>query len=160
VSDRVTGLLWEKGFDLGRKQTFEEAKAGAAKCKVGGQGDWRLPTIKELYSLIDFSGGMASDPPKPYLDTRYFEFVYGDTAKGERPIDAQHWSATLRALRARRGCSEAGSRRDAPAGRGGARGERGGRRAGSGARGRKAASRTGDGRSENGRLASAEPPPS
>ena len=37
---------------------------------------------------------MANQPIKPYLDTRYFAFIYGDPAKGERTIDAQYWSAT------------------------------------------------------------------
>jgi ribonuclease BN (tRNA processing enzyme) len=31
---------------------------------------------------------------KPFLDTRYFNFKYGDTAAGERIIDAQYWSST------------------------------------------------------------------
>jgi hypothetical protein len=54
VTDLVTGLMWRQ--DPGTKKTFRQAVAGAASCTTGGYSDWRLPTIKELYSLIQFSG--------------------------------------------------------------------------------------------------------
>ena len=34
VSDLVTGLMWQK--DPGGKKTYQQAVAGAAKCRVGG----------------------------------------------------------------------------------------------------------------------------
>ena len=92
ITDNITGLMWVK--DPGDKVTNAQANSGAAPCRVGAYGDWRLPTIKELYSLIDFSGGMGHRPAKPYLDTNYFEFRFGNTAAGERSIDSQYWSAT------------------------------------------------------------------
>ena len=98
VSDLVTGLIWQK--DPGPKKTFDEAVAGAGDCRVGGFDDWRLPTIKELYSLILFSGEdidphSATDADsKPFVDTDYFVFHYGDPAKGERPIDSQMATST------------------------------------------------------------------
>jgi hypothetical protein len=94
VSDQNTGLMWVKA--RGVKVTWTEAVAGAATCRVGGHDDWRLASIKELYSLINFNGGFhfrAADSI-PYLDTNYFGFAYGDEAKGERGIDCQDWSAT------------------------------------------------------------------
>ena len=33
VTDLNTGLMWQKGYDQGRKQTFTEAKAGAGACR-------------------------------------------------------------------------------------------------------------------------------
>jgi hypothetical protein len=75
---------------------WEDAFAGASQCHVGGFSDWRMPTIKELYSLINFNGGCSGTiaTSRPYLDTRYFDFVYGDESKGARIIDCQDWSAT------------------------------------------------------------------
>jgi hypothetical protein len=96
VTDLVTGLMWQQ--DPGEKKTYAEAVEGADTCSTGGYDDWRLPTIKELYSLILFSG---IDPPAegisgqvPFIDTAYFAFEYGDTSAGERIIDAQYWSST------------------------------------------------------------------
>jgi len=93
VSDLVTGLMWVKA--RGAKVTWEEAAAGASACRAGGHSDWRVPTIKELYSLINFNGGYHPEGNSvPYLDTKYFDFVYGDESQGERGIDCQDWSAT------------------------------------------------------------------
>jgi hypothetical protein len=100
VTDINTGLMWVKS--PGDKVTYAQAIAGAATCRVGGYTDWRLPTIKELYSLILFSGtdvspcmnGGTCPNAVPFLDTNYFDFKYGDTSAGERIIDAQYWSST------------------------------------------------------------------
>jgi hypothetical protein len=93
TSDMNTGLMWVKA--RGEKVTWRVAMDGAASCRVGGYGDWRVPTIKELYSLINFDGGFHPESRSaPYLDTRYFGFAYGDPEQGERPIDCQDWSAT------------------------------------------------------------------
>jgi hypothetical protein len=94
ISDLNTGLMWVKA--RGSKATWEEAATGAAKCRVGGYTDWRMPAIKELYSLIDFRGGfhVTAAQSTPHLDTRFFEFKYGEESQGERPIDCQDWSTT------------------------------------------------------------------
>ncbi len=97
VTDMNTGLMWQQEFR--GKMTWEEALAGADTCGTGGYSDWRLPTIKELYSLTLFSGTDPSGPSPvnviPFIDTDYFEFEYGDTLSGERLIDAQYWSSTV-----------------------------------------------------------------
>lgn len=100
VTDLVTGLTWAEAPSA--PVTFEEAARLAAESRLGGHADWRVPTIRELYSLIDFRGGYTGDPAtsRPYLDTSVFRFAYasgtglGDAARGRRPIDVQEWSST------------------------------------------------------------------
>jgi hypothetical protein len=92
VSDLNTRLMWQKTPDLDNKSTYAEALTGAKSFQLAGYKDWRLPTIQELYSLIDFKG--SSMAKIPYIDTNYFDFVFGDESKGERLIDAQYWSST------------------------------------------------------------------
>ncbi|PAW79262.1 MAG: hypothetical protein B9S32_04735 [Verrucomicrobia bacterium Tous-C9LFEB] len=66
VTDQVTGLICQK--TPVPKMTREEAVASVDAFNalgLGGHYDWRLPTIKELYSLIEFIG----IDPRPDLAT-------------------------------------------------------------------------------------------
>lgn len=113
VYEAVSGLTWQRSPDTNAdgaitasdKMTWAAAQARPAAlnaAKFGGYSDWRLPTIKELYSLIDFRGmdpsGLTGDDTSgltPFIDTRYFGFAYGQTSAGERIIDSQYASSTL-----------------------------------------------------------------
>ncbi|MBF0224980.1 MAG: DUF1566 domain-containing protein [Desulfobacterales bacterium] len=98
ITDNNTGLMWQK--DPGSKMTYTAAAAGASSFNLAGYTDWRLPTIKELYSLILFSGmdpsgyeGTDTSGLTPFIETNYFVFSYGDTSSGERIIDSQYASS-------------------------------------------------------------------
>ena len=110
VTDNITGLMWQKSpdrngdgdIDAADKRTYEEAVSGAASQTTAGYTDWRLPTIKELYSLILFSGVDPSGYEEtdtsgliPFIDDDVFDFAYGDESAGERIIDAQYASSNL-----------------------------------------------------------------
>jgi hypothetical protein len=110
ITDNVTGLVWQQSpdidadgdIDANDKLTYAEAVTYCDTLSLAGQEDWRLPDIKQLYSLINFSGtdpggytGSNTSGLIPFLDTDYFEFAYGDTSAGERIIDAQYASSTL-----------------------------------------------------------------
>jgi hypothetical protein len=109
ITDNNTGLMWAQTPDLNGdgiinvddKLSWEDATAAADTFSLAGYNDWRLPTIKEQYSLILFSGMDVSGYEGetngliPFIDTDYFEFGYGDEAAGERIIDAQFATSTI-----------------------------------------------------------------
>ncbi|WP_372746937.1 DUF1566 domain-containing protein [Lutibacter sp.] len=82
ITDNVTGLMWgqnqsEKGM------TWEEAKKYCEELTLAGYNDWRLPSLKELWSIRDFSTGW------PYVDATYFKF----TGEGKQGSEQHTWSS-------------------------------------------------------------------
>lgn len=59
VIDHTTGLIWERqGWPSGRfvpKGTWQDALADCENLILAGYDDWRLPNIRELESLVDFT---------------------------------------------------------------------------------------------------------
>ncbi len=104
VTDMVTGLMWQGSFDhngdgsidYNDKLSYDDILDVVNSDITGGYTDWRVPTIKEQYSLIMFSGedissyqGTDTDGLIPFMNTDYFDYAYGDTDNNERLIDVQ-----------------------------------------------------------------------
>ncbi len=65
VRDERTRLTWQQ-VTSAQTYTWEGAKAYCASLSLGGSG-WRLPTVKELLTLVDDSRDVA-----PLIDTSAF----------------------------------------------------------------------------------------
>ncbi len=50
VTDLRSGLIWQQADD-GQRRTWQAAVDYCADLNLGGYGDWRLPTRRELYSI-------------------------------------------------------------------------------------------------------------
>lgn len=115
VTDNVTGLIWQQSTDVNAdgalnyadKLSQSDAVSHCETLTLAGRSDWRLPNIKEAYSLILFSGKDASNYQgtdtstlTPFIDSQ-FDWAFGDLntsagiAAGDRIIDGQYASTTL-----------------------------------------------------------------
>ena len=113
VLDNRTSLTWTKSPDTNGdstvtssdKMTQLSAYNYCASLTVDGQSDWRLPSVKELYSLMNFGQGL--DPSsctnctaallsgKTFIDDSVFTVGFGDTSAGERLIDGQYATTSV-----------------------------------------------------------------
>ncbi len=92
ITDDNTGLMWSA--TTVNDVTFDEGSSVASDQDLGGYSDWRVPSIKEMYSLIDFSGvtGLSENDSTPYLNTNFFDMEY--FSSGSRYIDSQYLTST------------------------------------------------------------------
>jgi Protein of unknown function (DUF1566) len=81
VTDNVTGLIWQQTPDSGH-YSWTEAHTYCESLALGGIDDWRMPSLKELFSISDFSAGW------PYLDMTYFDLTTNESISK----DEQYWA--------------------------------------------------------------------
>ncbi|MGE4440444.1 MAG: DUF1566 domain-containing protein [Desulfomicrobium sp.] len=83
VRDMLTGLLWARSTDHLGICTWEEALLAAKKRRETGRA-WRLPTIRELESLVDAEHHDPALPENhPFTDTR--EAYWSSTSSAYAP---------------------------------------------------------------------------
>ncbi|MEI6260846.1 MAG: DUF1566 domain-containing protein [Deltaproteobacteria bacterium] len=87
VTDTFTGLTWQKASSFGK--TWEQALAYCESLSLGGYTDWRLPTIKELRSLADYSRN------SPAINTVYFPDTTGSCYWSSSTTDVYGTGALL-----------------------------------------------------------------
>jgi hypothetical protein len=80
VTDKTTGLMWQQGAAPYFNYNWREALFYCEKLTLAGYTDWRLPTIKELYSIVDYDTYYYN----PLINHLYFPETWSDT----------YWSST------------------------------------------------------------------
>lgn len=97
VSDTATGLMWSQD-DNGEELYWQDALAYAENAEEAGYSDWRLPSIKELQSIADYTVEEI-----PAISTNYFNLtevtnIVYDSETGEQIAEQSnypfYWSST------------------------------------------------------------------
>jgi hypothetical protein len=71
VIDDVTSLMWEQAPDNGGL-FWAAAVSRCKQLKTGGHNDWRLPTLIELVSLIDYGAEQTPGAQVSLIDAKAF----------------------------------------------------------------------------------------
>jgi len=107
VLDTLTGLIWLKNADckeIGDPNTWSNVVSEIRTSLVDGvcglsdgsaQGDWRLPNVRELLSLVDYG---ESDPALPEghpFESVIVYFYWTSTTRDYGPDGISAWSVNL-----------------------------------------------------------------
>jgi len=81
VTDNVTGLIWQRSFSTG--QTWQAAMDNCDGLDFAGQTDWRLPTRKELMTLLDYKQYAPATDTISFPDTPVGNFWASSSYPGD-----------------------------------------------------------------------------
>ncbi len=72
VYDSTTGLMWSASDAAESELNHDAATVACKELNLAGATDWRLPTVEELFALVDRSR------QEPAIDITYFPTCHSD----------------------------------------------------------------------------------
>ncbi|MGD9731581.1 MAG: DUF1566 domain-containing protein [Desulfamplus sp.] len=86
VTDSATGLMWQQDTS-DNYMTWEEALSYCKNLNLGGYSDWRLPTIRELKTIVDYSRYYPAIDINIFNNT-FVSFYWSSTTNSYSTYDA------------------------------------------------------------------------
>ena len=83
--DKLTGLMWAKDGSSSGQKNWNDAKTYANNLTLCGYNDWRLPTVNELRSLVNYGDTVS---PTNWLNANGFSNIQAN----------YYWSGTVYSL--------------------------------------------------------------
>ncbi len=77
ITDTLTGLMWQQ--KTAGPMTHQEALDYCIKLSLGGYSGWRLPNIKELQSLVDYTRYNPAIDTSAFLRIISFTYYWSST---------------------------------------------------------------------------------
>jgi hypothetical protein len=93
ITDKATGLMWAQN-DSGRGLDWEEALAWVVQQNAAnylGHNDWRLPNVKELQSLVDYTRSPDTTNSAAIAPSFNASPIINESGKSDYPY---YWSST------------------------------------------------------------------
>jgi hypothetical protein len=91
ITDSTTGYMWQQ--DTGPLLLLEDSKQYCADLILSGYEDWRMPSIRELITIVDHTTN------NPAVDIFYFPNTYSDTyssSSNAAPFDGSNrWAVNF-----------------------------------------------------------------
>jgi hypothetical protein len=88
ISDKVSNLMWQRQDD-DTERYWEEAKRYCSGLTLAGHTDWRMPTLRELLTIVD------KNKTNPAINTKYFPV--GVSHAYPNTVDSRCWTSTPKA---------------------------------------------------------------
>lgn len=89
VRDNLTGLIWARDATMAVQTNWLDAIDYCENLVYGGTNDWRLPNIKELYSLVDTGHyNVAIPSPNPFTGLGPVIYWSSSTSFFNAPLNA------------------------------------------------------------------------
>jgi len=88
VFDSLTGLMWARNGNIWGSVTWNTAVDNCNSLELGGYTDWRLPNLRELHSLVDYSRYTPAVPAAHPFTNVHPEYYWSSTTFDGGPVNA------------------------------------------------------------------------